>query len=138
MPAIAMLAVAAPDRRNAMLSTNLKHITIEAEFKDTLGKNENVAIVCGRMGPMCIPVYDVMEKLEPKYPHVQFRDLEFDGPVGHLIRNLPEVRNFNGLPFTVYFRHGKVVAATSSIQTKQQVTEILNRELAPAAMRSAA
>ncbi len=121
-----------------MLNTNLKHIQSEAELKDLLEKNENVMIVCGRMGPMCIPVYDVMEKLESKYPHVQFRDLEFDGPAGHLIRGLPETRGFQGLPFTVYFQNGKVVAATSSIQTKQQVTEILNRELTPASAKSAA
>jgi len=115
-----------------MLSTNLKHIQSESDFNQTLSDNENVMVCCGRMGPMCIPVYDVMEKLEPKYPHVQFRDLEFDGPAGHLIRNLPEVRGFNGLPFTVYFRKGKVVAATSSIQNRKQVTEILEREFAPA------
>jgi len=40
------------------------------------------------------------------------------------------VRNFHGLPFTVYFRDGRVVAATSSIQTKQQVKEILDSRLA--------
>lgn len=110
-----------------MLSTNLKHILSDADFQKTLSENENVMVCCGRMGPMCIPVYDVMEKLEPKYTNVQFRDLEFDGPVGHLIRNLPETRGFNGLPFTVYFRKGKVVAATTSIQTRKQVTEILDR-----------
>jgi thioredoxin 1 len=112
-----------------MLSTNLKHILSDEDFHKTLSENENVMICCGRMGPMCIPVYDVMEKLEPKYPHVAFRDLEFDGPAGHLIRRLPEVRTFNGLPFTVYFRNGKVVAATSSIQNRKQVGEILDREL---------
>ena len=114
-----------------MLSTNLKHILSDADFHATLSENENVMICCGRMGPMCIPVYDVMEKLEPKYPHIAFRDLEFDGPASHLIRGLPEVRGFNGLPFTVYFRHGKVVAATSSIQNRKQGAEILDRELSP-------
>lgn len=114
-----------------MLNTNLKHILSEADFEKTLAENENVMVCCGRMGPMCIPVYDVMEKLEPKYGHVAFRDLEFDGPVSHVIRNLPQVRGFNGLPFTVYFRKGKVVAATSSVQNRKQVAEILNRELAP-------
>lgn len=120
-----------------MLSTNLDHITTEAQFHEVLEKNDNVMICCGRMGPMCIPVYDVMEKLVPKYPHVQFRDLEFDGPVGHLIRSLPEVRGFNGLPFTVYFRKGDVVAATGSTQTKQQVTAILDRELPATATKAA-
>ncbi len=121
-----------------MLSTNLKHILSDDDFQKTLSENENVMICCGRMGPMCIPVYDVMEKLEPKYPNVAFRDLEFDGPYGHLIRGLPEVRNFNGLPFTVYFRNGKVVAATSSIQNRKQVTEILDSEFSPAASVEAA
>jgi thioredoxin 1 len=111
-----------------MLSTNLTHILSDADFHKTLSENENVMICCGRMGPMCIPVYDVMEKLETKYRHVAFRDLEFDGPAGHLIRNLPEVRTFNGLPFTVYFRNGKVVTARSSIQNRKQVSEILDRE----------
>jgi thioredoxin 1 len=114
-----------------VLSTNLKHILSEAEFDKTLADNENVMVCCGRMGPMCLPVYDVMEKLEPKYAHVAFRDLEFDGPAGHLIRKLPETRNFNGLPFTVYFRNGQVVAATSSIQNRKQVAEILERVFAP-------
>ena len=114
-----------------MLSTNLKHILGAADFEKVLSENDNVMICCGRMGPMCIPVYDVMEKLEPKYPHVQFRDLEFDGPAGHLIRSLPECRNFNGLPFTVYFRDGRAVAATSSIQTRKQVADILDRHFAP-------
>jgi thioredoxin 1 len=119
---------AAPrSRGDPMLSTNLKHILSDADFQKTLSENENVMVCCGRMGPMCIPVYDVMEKLEPKYTNVQFRDLEFDGPVGHLIRTLPETRGFNGLPFTVYFRKGKVVAATTSIQTRKQVAEILDR-----------
>ena len=113
-----------------MLNTHLTHIETEAAFQELLAKNENVMICCGRMGPMCIPVYDVMEKLESKYPHVQFRDMEFDASVAHVIRNLPECRTFNGLPFTVYFKNGKVAAATSSIQSKQQVTEILDREFA--------
>ncbi|MEZ4221783.1 MAG: thioredoxin family protein [Polyangiaceae bacterium] len=111
-----------------MLNTNLKHVLSEQDFQELLQKNENVMVCCGRMGPMCIPVYDVMEKLESRYPHVQFRDMEFDGPAGHLIRNLPECRTFTGLPFTVYFKRGKVVAATGSIQNKKQVTEILDRE----------
>jgi len=32
-----------------------------------------------------------------------------------------------GLPFTVYFKNGKVVAATSSIQNKDQVMAILDK-----------
>jgi thioredoxin 1 len=121
-----------------MLKTNLKHILNEAELTQVLSENENVMIACGRMGPMCIPVYDVMESLEPRYAHVAMRDLEFDGPAGHLIRQLPECRTFSGLPFVVYFQKGKVVRATSGIQTKKQVTEILDQAFGPAAARSAA
>ena len=77
---------------------------------------------------MCIPVYGVMEELEPTYTHVAFRDMEFDGPVGHLIRNFPECRSFAGLPFTVYFKEGRVAKATSSIQNVDQVTSILDKE----------
>jgi len=108
-----------------MLETNLQHIETDAQFKDVIENNENVMICCGRMGPMCLPVYDVMEGLEDKYENVVFRDMAFDEPVSHTIRELPETRNFMGLPMTVYFKNGKVVKATSSIQTKTQVTEII-------------
>ena len=110
-----------------MLRTNLKHILSEQEFKEVLEKNENVMICCGRMGPMCIPVYGIMEEIEGEYKNVAFRDLEFDAPHSHVITSLPECSNFYGIPFTVYFKNGKVVKATSSIQTMEQVTDILNK-----------
>jgi len=109
-----------------MLQTGLEHIESEQAFQDTLDSNENVMICCGRMGPMCLPVYDVMEALTPDYPQVAFRDMAFDEPVGRVIRTLPETKSFAGLPFTVYFKNGKVVSATSSIQTMDQVTAILD------------
>ncbi len=110
-----------------MLNTNLKHIESDEAFRALLSENENVMVCCGRMGPMCIPVYDVMEKIESKYPHVQLRDMAFDGPVSHLIRALPEVRGFNSLPLTVYFKNGRVAGATGGLQNKQQVTAMLDR-----------
>ncbi len=109
-----------------MLQTGLKHITSEDEFREVLENNENVMICCGRMGPMCLPVYDVMESIEDDYPHVAFRDMAFDEPVARVIRTLPETATFRGLPFTVYFKNGKVVHATSSIQSMEQVTAILD------------
>ena len=112
-----------------MLATNLKHIESDAQFKDVIENNENVMICCGRMGPMCLPVYDIMEGLEDKYENVDFRDMAFDDPVSHVIRELPETRTFMGLPMTVYFKNGKVVKATGSIQTKAQVTEIIDKNL---------
>lgn len=111
-----------------MLYTNLTHINSAEEHARILNENENVMVICGRMGPMCIPVYGIAEELEDEYGHVKFCDMEFDNPEAHVIRNLPEVRGFMGIPFTIYYKNGKVVKATSSIQTKQQVTSILNEK----------
>ncbi|MGK9369964.1 thioredoxin family protein [Melioribacter sp. Ez-97] len=109
-----------------MLHTNLTHVLSKDEHSKLLQENENVMICCGRMGPMCIPVYEVMEELENEYPHVKFADMEFDLPDASVIRDLPECRNFAGLPFVVYYKNGKVVKATSSIQTRDQITAILD------------
>ena len=111
-----------------MLSTNLKHLETEEEVKEIIKNNENVMICCGRMGPMCIPVYRIMEELEDKYSHIIFRDQDFDVRGAGFIRSLPECRSFMGLPFTVYFKNGKVAEATSSIQDREQVVEILDTE----------
>jgi thioredoxin 1 len=113
-----------------MLYTNLKHIESAAEHAKIINENENVMVICGRMGPMCIPVYGIAEELEKEYPHVKFFDMEFDNPESHVIRNLPEVRNFMGIPFTIYYKNGKVAKATSSIQSMSQVKTILDSEFA--------
>ena len=110
-----------------MLDTNLKHVESQEELKELLENNVNVMICCGRMGPMCIPVYGIMEELEEEYSHIQMRDMDFDIPVAFFIRNLPECSFFMGLPFTVYFKDGKVVEATSSIQDNKQITGILDK-----------
>jgi thioredoxin 1 len=107
------------------LLTSLGHIHSEAEFYQVIDENQNVMICCGRMGPMCLPVYSAMESLKEQYRHVAFFDLPFDHPEAHVIRSLPECRNFMGLPFTVYFKNGSVVKATTSIQTLDQVENIL-------------
>ena len=111
-----------------MLNTKLKHLETDQEVREILEKKENVMVCCGRMGPMCIPVYGIMERLEQTYLHVTFRDQDFDISAAQFIRKLPECASFMGLPFTVYFKNGKVVAATSSIQSKNQVIELLDRE----------
>ncbi|MFO8100923.1 MAG: thioredoxin [Dehalococcoidia bacterium] len=111
-----------------MLRTNLKHLDNPEEVKSILGNNGNAMVSCGRMGPMCIPVYAVMEQLEGEYSHVSFYDQDFDGPAAGFIKRLPECASFMGLPFTVYFKSGKVVAATTSIQSREQITEILDKE----------
>ena len=111
-----------------MLQTNLTHIETAKDLQETIESNENVMVCCGRMGPMCIPVYAAMEQLEKEYGHVAFRDMEFDSPEAAVIRNLPECRNFMGLPYTIYYKGGKVAAATTSIQDMNQIRTILDRE----------
>jgi thioredoxin 1 len=109
-----------------MLHTNLTHVLSEKDHKKALEENDNVMICCGRMGPMCIPVYEAMEELEADYPNVKFADMEFDSPDAKVIRELPECQSFSGLPFVVYYKNGKVVKATSSIQSRDKITTILD------------
>jgi len=111
-----------------MLYTNLKHIESAEAHQKFINENENVMICCGRMGPMCIPVYGVMEDIEEEYAHVKFADMEFDNPESHVIRNAEECRGFMGIPFTVYYKNGKLVKATSSIQSMPQVRAILDEK----------
>ncbi|MBN2632502.1 MAG: thioredoxin family protein [Bacteroidales bacterium] len=118
-----------------MLYTNLKHLETAEDFKKAVSENENVMIICGRMGPMCIPVYEIAEELENEYSHVSFYDMDFDNPASSVLRSLPETYGFMGLPFTFYFKNGKVVKATSSIQSMDQVKTILNSEF-PVAVKA--
>jgi thioredoxin 1 len=115
-----------------MLYTNLKHIETADAHQKFISENENVMICCGRMGPMCIPVYGIMEDLEDQYANVKFADMEFDSPESHVIRNTPEVRGFMGIPFTMYYKNGILVKATSSIQSVTQVRTILDAEFSSA------
>ena len=110
-----------------MLRTSLKHLESKKELSDFIEQNENAMVCCGRMGPMCVPVYSIMAKLEKVYSSVAFADMEFDIPDASIIRNLPECARFMGLPFTIYYKNGKVVEATSSIQTMDQVKSILDK-----------
>jgi len=115
-----------------MLYTNLNHIESASQHAKILAENENVMVICGRMGPMCIPVYGIAEELEEEYTNVKFFDMEFDNPEAFVIRNLPEVRGFMGIPFTIYYKNGKVVKATSSIQSMNQVRSILDENFSQA------
>ena len=47
-----------------MLYTNLKHIETAEDHAKIISQNENVMVICGRMGPMCIPVYEIAEELQ--------------------------------------------------------------------------
>lgn len=112
-----------------MLQTALQEIESAEELQKLIGENENVMVCCGRMGPMCIPVYEVMEELQDERPGVKFFTMAFDNPESKIIRNAPECSSFMGLPFTMYYKHGKVARATSSIQNRSQITGILDEHL---------
>ena len=109
------------------LKTSLKEIETTTELKTVISENENVMVCCGRMGSMCLPVFKIMEELEEEFSNIKFRAMAFDNPEAAPIKNAPECRGFMGLPFTMYYKNGKVVHATSSIQNIQQVTGILNK-----------
>ncbi|MBU8893864.1 MAG: thioredoxin [Bacteroidales bacterium] len=111
-----------------MLMTNLEHVESADAHKKVLEENENVMICCGRMGPMCLPVYDIMDELKDTYKNVKFLDMDFDSPDAHVIRNAPECAGFMGLPFTMYYKNGKAVQATTSIQNMDQVNSILDEQ----------
>ena len=110
-----------------MLETAVHEIETAAELEKITKENENVMVSCGRMGPMCIPVYDAMEELEEERPDVKFYVMGFDTPEASPIRNAPMCRGFMGLPFNVYYKNGKMVTATSSIQDKEQIVSILDQ-----------
>ncbi len=105
--------------------TDLEHVVTAAQHQEIIENNENVMICCGRMGPMCLPVYDAMDELKEEHKNVVFMDMLFDSPEAHVIRNAAECAGFMGLPFTMYYKNGKVVKATSSIQSKEQVEDVL-------------
>jgi thioredoxin 1 len=109
-----------------MLQTGLHEIETADELQKIISENENVMVCCGRMGPMCIPVYDAMEELGEERDDVKFYSMAFDNSEAHAIRNAPEARGFMGLPFTMYYKNGKVTHATSSIQSMDQITNVLN------------
>jgi len=113
-----------------MLYTNLKHIESAAEYAQLISENENVMIICGRMGHTCIPVYRIAEELEEKYGHVKFFDMEYDNPESYFFHALPEVSDLMEIPFTVYYKNGAAVKATAGIQNKKQVEAILDIEFA--------
>ncbi len=108
-----------------MFKTNLEHVETGEQLKKLIENNEKAVVCCGRMGPMCIPVYDIFEVLQEKYPDIQFRDMDFDIPVANMIKGLPACQKFWGLPFTIYYRNGKVVKATSSIQSAKQIKSVI-------------
>jgi thioredoxin 1 len=112
-----------------MLQTAVYEIETASELEKIISEHENVMVCCGRMGPMCIPVYEDMEELEQERPGIKFYSMAFDTTEAAPIRNAPICRGFMGLPFTVYYKKGEMVKATTSIQSRKQITEILDNYL---------
>jgi thioredoxin 1 len=111
-----------------MLYTNLKHIENTADFTRLIVENENIVIISGRIGPSCVPVYKIAEELEPQYKNVKFYDMEFDNPESGVLKNVVEYYNLRNIPLIGYFKSGNMVEVSLGIQTKKQITNILNRE----------
>ena len=111
-----------------MLYTNLKHIESAVDYTRIIRDNERVVIICGSMGPVCVPVYRMADELEAEYIHVKFFDMEYDNPESDVIRSLPEVQEFRNVPYIIWYKNGKVVQLTSGIQSKVQVIDILEKE----------
>ena len=111
-----------------MLYTNLKHIESAAQYTDIIKGGQNSMVIWGRMEPGSIIVYRIAEELEADYPNVKFYDVESDNPELNGVRNLPEFGNFEETPYTVCYKNGMLVKASSGIQTKDQIAAILDQE----------
>jgi len=112
-----------------MLQTAVHEIETASELEKIINENENVMVCAGRMGPMCLPVYEAMEELEEERTNIKFYSMAFDTNEAAPIRNADMCRGFMGLPFTVYYKKGEMVHATTSIQSGTQITSILDKHL---------
>lgn len=108
-----------------MLYTNLKYIDKADEYNKFISETENAVIICGSMSHTCIPMYAFAEELNEVYEKVTFFDMEFENPESQIIRNLPELKGFTDIPLTIFLKNGKIVKATSGIQTKTQIITII-------------
>ena len=110
------------------LQSSLDEVQTKSEVENLINNNDKVAISCGRNGPMCLPVYGAFEVLKEKekYSDIKFAVMPFDVPGASIIRELPECRLFRGLPFTIYYKNGTVVGATSSIQDVKSIKTTIN------------
>ena len=113
------------------MNTRIKHLETVGAVEEAIANNERLMVSAGRWGPMCIPVYKIMEELEgeDKYKDIVFRVIEFDVPAATPIKQAKECQGFRGLPFTLYYRNGEVACATSSIQTKEQIENDIQKYL---------
>lgn len=111
-----------------MLYTNLEHIETADEFIKVISENENAVVICGRMGPLCVPVYRVVEELGNEFAHVKFYDMEYDNPEFYFFHALPEVHGLEEIPFTIFYRNGNATRSVAGMLSKVQLKEMLIEE----------
>ena len=110
-----------------MLYTNLEHIETAGDFIKIISENENVVVICGRMGPLCVPVYRLVEELDDEFGQVKFYDMEYDNPEFYFFHTLPEVQFLDEIPFTIFYRNGEAVKSVAGLQSRAQLKEILTK-----------
>lgn len=112
-----------------MLYTNLEHIETARDFEKIIRENENVVVICGRMGPLCVPVYRAIEELGNEFQQIKFYDMEYDNPEFYFFHARPEVSNLDEIPFTTFYHRGEAVKSVAGMQTKVQLKKFLNEVL---------
>ncbi len=110
-----------------MLYTNLRHIESANQLQETIFRNQNVMVICGRMGALSIPVFRIASELEAEYPQVNFYDMEYDNPESEIICQLAAEHQQLNIPVIVFFENGKPATVTSGMQTKEQLRNLLDK-----------
>ena len=101
-----------------VLYTNLEHLRSKIKFEKLIKEKKKVIIIAGRnVCSNCRSMFPIFEKISLIRKDIEIRDWDYDLNSADVIRDLPECRNFESLPFVVYFKNGQVVEATSGKQT---------------------
>lgn len=112
-----------------MLYTNLNHIETEKDFRRAISENNHVVVIYGRMDPISIPVYRMVEELENEYSAVKFFDMEMDNPDFLMLPELRDVKNDSMAPLVICFSNGKVTNISTNIHSPFEIEEIVQNEL---------
>lgn len=112
-----------------MLYTNLNHIENENDFRRAISENDHVVVIYGRMDPLSIPVYRIVEEVENEFLAVKFFDMEMDNPDLLMLPELQEVKNGPMAPVVICFSYGKVASISSNVHSSIEILEIVQNEL---------
>lgn len=111
-----------------MLYTNLNHIETASQHAQIISKNQNVIIICGRMDYKSIMVYRMAEELQSKNNDLAFFDMEADNPETAVILQSEEITSEKYYPFILLYQNGKLLNASSEIQSSSSFNQILNTQ----------